>query len=128
MNRCRDSHAMAARARESRDSKYGRPMVTPAPARNLRLENLDFIAVILLMVGYAGTSLRFRPVGPECLAGRNHGNERSPLAAASSHCARRQCLGVGYRLGRRERAASGISEKLLGDAGWIARVFGDQLG
>ena len=86
MNRCRDSHATAACARGSRDSRYGNPMATPAPARNLRLENLDFIAVILLMVRslvlHCASGRLVRNASLDAIMARNDRHWPPPLAIA----------------------------------------------
>src|SRR5689334_22582745 len=64
IKRCRESQATAACACGSRDSRYGKPMATPAPPRNFRLLTLDFIAVVSLVVAFA-LVLRWRVVHGE---------------------------------------------------------------
>src|SRR6187431_2051027 len=52
IKRCRESQATAALARDSRDSRYGKPMATPVPRRNFRLLSLEFIAVVSVVVAF----------------------------------------------------------------------------
>ncbi len=134
--RCRDSQATAASARGSRDSRYGKPMATPAPPRNFRLLNLDFIAVVSLVVAirarlaFAGRSL----CGSSGRLVRNasldddHGNPRFPVAGSGSHRALRYRLGVRHRVIRVEQPAGAEGEKVLGYAGGIAGILRNQLG